>query len=211
MEVLGQECLFKACLTPHWKSALREGEVPTECFAAGGKQEHPCLSSRSVRILSFEGGPLAWGLETSSVRRTPSSTPSPIFLSPILSWLERPCRSPEPPRGPPKDPLGLRQRHHHLPGSKQDPKTQADISFTKSSRASWPPLLRNQMPGNSGWPAKSPCLRGAGLADMCLCPSGLQSPTSPPARGTPAQQGQSLQLLAQGWESQLQPLGGRGS
>lgn len=120
-----------------------------------------------------------------TVRPTPSSTPSPIFLSPILSWLERPCWSPEPPRGPPKDPLGLRQRHHHLPGSKQDPKTQADISFTKSSRASWPPLLRNQMPGNSGWPAKSPCLRGAGLADMCLCPSGLQSPTSPPARGHP--------------------------
>lgn len=36
------------------------------------------------------------------------------------------------------------------------------------------------MPGNSGWPAKSPGLRDRGLVDMCLCPSWLGSPTALP-------------------------------
>lgn len=120
-------------------------------------------------------------------------------------WLSDPPQvpSPAPSACPPsfpgsKDPVGVQSlhvgpqrtrwdsasRHHHLPGSKQDPKTQADISFTKFSGASWPHLLQNQMPGNSSWPAKSPSLRDVGLADMCLCPS-WSTPPPPCLHGTP--------------------------
>lgn len=137
-----------------------------------------------------------------AVRPTPCSTPALPSCPPSFTGLKDPIRGQSPHMGPQRNSWDSASQHRHLPGSKQDPKTQADISLTKLSRASWPYLLQNPMPGKSGGPARSPGLRDGELADMCLSPSSFHFP--PPACTVyhiSAEQAASTQLLRRGWEN----------
>ena len=117
-----------------------------------------------------------------AIRPTPHRVLAPALpscnpLPPILYWLERCYRSPESPHGPPKEQLGLSQPAPSPPRQHTGPQD-ADWHklYKKLSGASWPYLLQNQMPGNSGWSAKSPGPPDGGLADMRLCPALLSTP-----------------------------------
>lgn len=116
MDALGHNAVSKHASHPVWKSAPREGEVPAGYFTGGREGERSVLQVGENSSIYLSPRDQLRLLDPPRVL-----SPAPPSCPPILYWLERCSQSPEPPRGSPKEQLGLSQPAPSLPRQQTGP------------------------------------------------------------------------------------------